>query len=782
MLKANSSNNKTNLTEILNMNILKSTKNIIKEVSFSLVLCFFLTNCNDRDTSSLKTTSKNHNIEVKINELLSKMTLEEKIGQTNLRGTSSRVEGKLPEELKAAVRNGEIGAFLNVMNLDYVKELQRIAVEESPNGIPLIFGRDVIHGFKTIFPIPLGLAATWDKDVVKKSSEIAAFEASSAGIRWTFAPMLDISRDSRWGRIAESPGEDPYLATILGKAYVEGFQGDSLGDPTSMAACAKHYIGYGAAIGGRDYNTVNLSEPLLRNVYLPPFQSAVDADAATVMTSFNEINGIPATGNKFLLKDVLRDELKFNGFVVSDWDSSIEMIAHGYARDEKHAAELSATAGLDMEMTSKSYENHLKILIEEGKVSEAQLDDFVRNILRIKLKLNLFENPYIPQDHTGNLYAEEHLQEAKKAAIKSTVLLKNENILPLKNTTKVAIIGPLANKPHEQLGTWSFDGEREHTITPLDAFKKANINFEFAQGLDYSRDRTTKGFNEAKNIAKNSDVILFFGGEEAILSGEAHSRSNIDLPGIQEKLIKELAKTGKPIVLVIMAGRPITISNIIDDVDAVLMAWHPGTMGGEALQEIIFGISEPTGRLSVSWPKNAGQLPYFYNHKNTGRPAVKEEYVQMDSIPIGAWQSSLGNDSHYLDIGYTPHFPFGYGLSYTNFKYEDIKVSKDTIRFDETLTIKAKITNTGERDGKELVQLYVQDVVGSITRPIRELKGFEHVYLKSGETKEVSFEISSENLRFINSEIINAAEEGNFNVWIAPNASSGLKTSFYLKK
>ena len=352
----------------------------------------------------------------------------------------------------------------------------------------------------------------------------------------------------------------------------------------------------------------------------------------------------------------------------------------------------------------------------------------------------------------------------------------------MSKNTKVAVIGPLANKPHEQLGTWTFDGDKTHTVTPVDAFKKAEVNFQFVEGLTYSRDKSTNGFNEAVKAAKNSDVILFFGGEEAILSGEAHSRANIDLPGAQIELLKALAKTGKPIVLVIMAGRPITITNVINDVDAVLMAWHPGTMGGEALHDVIFGLSQPEGRLPVSWPKDAGQLPYFYNHKNTGRPAEVDQFVQMDSIPIAVWQSSLGNDSHYLDIGYTPHFPFGYGLSYTNFKYEDVSVSKDTISFNEDITVKAYVKNTGKTSGKELVQLYIQDVVGSITRPIRELKGFEHVYLKPGEIKEVSFTINSDDLKFTNSKLINDAEEGAFNVWIAPNAASGLKTSFYLKK
>ncbi|MDG1037636.1 MAG: beta-glucosidase BglX [Polaribacter sp.] len=750
----------------------------MKKIFLLLLFILILISCKENKPKLVKDAA----YENKIDALISKMTLEEKIGQTNLRGVSSRAK-ILPEDLKESVKKGNVGAFLNIMNVDYVDELQKLAMEESPNGIPLIFGRDVIHGFKTLFPIPLGLAATWDAQIVEKSSEIAAFEASAAGIRWTFAPMLDIARDSRWGRIAESPGEDTYLATILGEAYIKGFQGDDLSNPHRIAASAKHYIAYGAAIGGRDYNTVNLSEPLLRNVYLPPFKSAIDAGAATVMSSFNEINGIPATGNEFLLKDVLRGELKFDGFVVSDWNSVIEMIAHGFAKDEKHAGELAAKGGLDMEMTSEAYENHLKELIKENKVTIEELNEFVRNILRIKFRLGLFQNPYRNKKHTGNFYAEKHLKEAKKAAMRSTVLLKNKNsILPISTKTKVAIIGPLANAPHEQLGTWAFDGEKEHTNTPLAAYRNANANFKFAKGLTHSRDISKKGFKKAIEIAKKSDVILFFGGEEAILSGEAHSRANIDLPGAQEELIQELAKTGKPIVLVIMAGRPITITNIIEKTDAVLMAWHPGTMGGEALYEVIHGVNSPEGRLPVSWPKIAGQLPFFYNHKNTGRPADSTSFIPMEKIPIAAWQSSLGNDSHYLDAGFTPHFPFGYGLTYTSFNYSDMSISKNTIHFNEDLEVKVSIKNTGEKDGKELVQLYVQDIVGSITRPVKELKRFKHVFLKSGETKEISFRISSKDLEFVNHKIIKAAEEGAFNVWVGPNAAQGLKTSFILQK
>ncbi|MFI1770907.1 glycoside hydrolase family 3 N-terminal domain-containing protein [Thalassobellus citreus] len=745
--------------------------------SLLVLLVFIVLSCSENKGLEDKINQE----EYYINNVLSKMTLDEKIGQTNLRGTSSRAK-TLSAELKQEVREGKVGALLNVMNTDFVDELQKIAIEESPNKIPLIFGRDVIHGFKTIFPIPLALASSWDEQVVESLSRIAAIEASSVGIRWTFAPMLDIARDSRWGRIAESPGEDPYLASILGKAYVKGFQGDSLSNPTSIAACAKHYLGYGAAIGGRDYNTTVISEPLLRNVYLPPFKSTLDAGVATVMTSFNEINGIPATGNEFLLKQVLRDEFKFDGFVVSDWDSVIEMINHGFASDEKHAGELAANAGLDMEMTSKAYENHLKDLILEGKFTEAQLDEFVKNILRVKLRLGLFDAPYRDKNNTDVFYKKEHLDEAKNAAIKSTVLLKNENILPLSKTTKIAVIGPLSDAPLEQMGTWTFDGDKTHTVTPVNAFNKNNINFNYTPGLTFSRDLSKKGFLKAIENAKKSDVILFFAGEEAILSGEAHSRANIDLPGAQEDLIKELAKTGKPIVLVIMAGRPITISNIINDVDAVLMAWHPGTMGGDALHDVIFGVSEPQGRLPVSWPRTAGQLPYFYNHKNTGRPANADDYVSMYDIPVGVWQSSLGNDSHYLDIGFTPQFPFGFGLSYTHYKYENIQVSKDTIHFNEDLKVNMTITNTGNRDGKEVVQLYINDVVGSITRPVKELKKFQHVSLKVGESKDVIFTISSEDLKFTNSKMIHAAEEGDFKIWIGPHSASGLESTFYLKK
>lgn len=717
-------------------------------------------------------------LETKVSELLSKMTLDEKIGQLNLRGTSSRVKGQLPDSLKQAVRDGKIGAFLNVTNTEHVDELQRIAVEESPNKIPLIFARDVIHGYKTIFPIPLGMAASWDAQVAKNSSRVAAIEASSFGIRWTFAPMLDIARDSRWGRIAESPGEDPFLASKLTKAYVEGFQGDSLNDPTSMIACAKHFIGYGAAIGGRDYNTAIISDAQLHNIYLPPFKSAVDAGSQTLMTSFNEMNGIPASGDRRMLTTVLREDFGFDGFVVSDWESVEEMIPHGFATDLKHAAELSLNAGLNMEMTSKAFEKYTKDLLKEGKIKETQINSLVADILRVKLRMDLFEKPY-RVDKSDNLYADAHLQMAKEAAIESSVLLKNKNnVLPITTGKKIAVIGPLADKPREQLGTWTFDGDGTYTKTPINAFQSNNVNYNFVEGLSYSRDKSTKDFSKAVAAAKNSDVIVFIGGEEAILSGEAHSRANINLPGAQEQLIKELAKTGKPIVLVIMAGRPITLGNILKDVDAVLMTWHPGTMGGPAIHDMIFGIAEPKGRLPVTWPKVAGQLPLFYNHKNTGRPVIPEEFVQMDSIPIGAWQSSLGNTTHYLDVGYLPQYPFGYGLGYTKFAYSKTAVSSSTITKNNDITVKVIVTNVGERKGTDIVQLYVQDVVGRITRPVRELKGYQKVTLEPNEQKEVTFTLSLDDLKYYDNQEKLDVEKGEFKVWIGQNSAAGISAKF----
>lgn len=728
-------------------------------------------------------SSTNSLLEKRIDSLLQKMTLAEKIGQTAQRGTSSRVK-VLPEELKQAVREGRVGSILNVLDRDNVDELQRIAVKESPHGIPLIFARDVIHGYKTIFPIPLAQAAAWSPELVEQGASIAAEEASTNGIRWTFAPMLDISRDPRWGRIAESAGEDPYLTSVLAKAYVKGFQGDNLSAPNKIAACAKHFVGYGAAEGGRDYNSAVLSENVLRDIYLRPFKSAVDAGIATVMASFNDINGVPASGNKFVLKTILRDEWKFNGIVVSDWNSVIEMIQHGYCADAKEAAYRAANATLDVEMTSTAYENHLGELIKEGKFSEKQLDDMVRNILRVKFKLGLFKSPYVDRTRDAKILSAQHRSAAKEAAIQSMVLLKNGNaILPLsKNLAKIAVTGPLANAPHEQLGTWTFDGKAADAETPLTSLQKEfGAKLLYTPGLAFSRDKSVDGFNQAITDAKNADVILFFGGEESILSGEAHSRADINLPGAQEQLIKELKKTGKPIVLVILAGRPITLGNILGDVEAVVMAWHPGTMAGPAITELLTGKASPSGRLPVTWPKAAGQLPIYYNHLNTGRPASSKTFVSIDSIPVGAWQSSLGNNSHYLDLGFTPQFPFGYGLQYTNFSYTDIKTSGAMTAMNGNISVSATITNTGSRAGTEVVQLYVQDLVGDVARPVKELKGFKKITLAPGQKEVVSFTLQPADLSFYNQAMQEVTEPGKFKAWIGKNAEEGLETMFELK-
>ncbi len=755
-------------------------KRILPAITFFSIsiICLLISGC-DSEEQAVKSS-----LERKVDSILINMSLEEKIGQTCQRGTSSRVKGELSEELKDAVRKGKIGSMINVMNKDYVEELQRIAVEESPNGIPLIFGRDVIHGFKTIFPIPLGTAASWNPDIAEEGSRVAAIEASTNGIRWTFAPMIDISRDARWGRIAESAGEDPYLTSEMARAYVRGFQGEDLANPSSIAACAKHFAAYGAAEGGRDYNTAIIYEQLLRDVYLQPFHASVEEGVATFMTSFNDLNGVPASGNSFLLKQVLRDEWKFDGFVVSDWNSVTEMIPHGFCADEKDAALKASSAGLDMEMMSTSYENYLKELIEEDKLTIAQLDKMVKNILRIKFKLGLFDNPGFDRNRDDMVLSDEHKEAAKKAAVESFVLLKNEgNILPLTNDLKkVAVVGPMADAPHDQLGTWTFDGEQETTETPLPALKNhlGQSKVLFSQGLNYSRDKSKIGFNDALRTARQSEVVLFFAGEEAILSGEAHSRSNIDLPGAQEELISEISKTGKKVILVIMAGRPITIGNIIDKVDAILMAWHPGTMGGPAIVDVLFGEQSPSGRLPVTWPKEVGQIPIYYNHTNTGRPASNESFVQMDSIPIGAWQSSLGNNSHYLDIGFTPQFPFGFGLAYTTFEYNNLKLSSPEIALGDSLIVSAEITNTGSMAGTEVVQLYVRDMVGSLTRPIRELKGFRKISLQPGESKTVEFTIHTDDLRFHNQNMEFVTEPGAFKVWIAPNAHEGLEADFHV--
>jgi len=722
---------------------------------------------------------KSKSLEDRIEDLLNKMTLEEKIGQMN-QLNFNRITDNLTNKLK----KGEVGSLLNTLDPETVNSLQKTAKEESRLGIPLIIGRDVIHGFKTIFPIPLGQAASFNPDVVQQGAAVAAREARSTGITWTFAPMLDISRDARWGRIAESLGEDTYLASQLGAAMVKGFQGNgNLTDEASVAACAKHFIGYGASEGGRDYNSTNIPPLLLRNVYLPPFQSAMEAGAATIMTSFNDNDGIPASGNSYILKDILRDEWKFDGFVVSDWASMSEMIAHGYAKDGKQVAEISANAGVDMEMVSETYIRNLASLVKEGKVSEKTIDDAVRNILRIKFRMGLFENPYTDTKKASILYAKEHLQAARTAAIESAILLKNEgNILPLSQSKKIAVIGPMADAPHDQMGTWVFDGDKNHTVTPIGALKNEykNVNYVFEPTLKYSRDKNTENFEKARQAAASADIAVVFLGEEAILSGEAHSLSNINFIGVQSELLKVVKSAGKPVVLVVMAGRPLTIERDLPHADAVLYNFHPGTMGGPAIWDLLFGKENPSGKLPVTFVREVGQIPMYYNHNNTGRPAP-ENVMTLDDIEREAGQTSLGNTSFYLDSGNKPLFPFGFGLSYSSFEYSDLKLSAPSISMGSTIKVTATLKNTSNVDGTEVVQLYVQDKVSSIVRPVKELKGFRRVSLKGGESKTVEFELSTNDLAFFGRDMVKKAEAGEFNVWIGGDSNTRLKASFLIE-
>ena len=718
---------------------------------------------------------KNTEIENKVETLLHKMTLEEKLGQMN------QLSPWDFEDLAKRVRKGEVGSILNVVNPEEVNKIQKIAVEESRLGIPLIVSRDVIHGYKTIFPIPLGQAATFNPEVVKEGARVAAIEASADGIRWTFAPMIDVARDPRWGRIAESCGEDPYLNAIMGTAMIKGYQGDSLNDPTAIAACAKHFVAYGAAEGGRDYNSTFIPERVLRNVYLPPFKAAADAGCATFMTSFNDNDGVPSTANSFVLKDVLRKEWKYDGMVVTDWASALEMVNHGFCTDGKDAAEKSVNAGVDMEMVSETFIQNLKQSIAENKVSMETIDNAVRNILRLKFRLGLFDNPYVVTPQTVK-YAEKHLQTAKTAAEQSVILLKNENqTLPFTDKIKtLAVIGPMADAPYEQMGTWVFDGEKEHTQTPLTAIKEMygdRVKVLFEKGLDYSRDKNTAGIARAVSAARQADAVVVFVGEESILSGEAHSLANLNLQGAQSQLIKELAATGKPVVTVVMAGRQLAIADEVKVSDAMLYSFHPGTMGGPAIADILFGKVNPSGKTPVTFPRMSGQVPIYYAQHKTGRPANPTEML-IDEIPVEAGQTSAGCRSFYLDAGNSPLFPFGYGLSYTTFEYSNLSLASDKLTAQDTLSISFTLKNTGKYDGTEVVQLYVQDKVGSVTRPVKELKRFQRVTLKAGESTQVSLSLPVSELAFWGYDMNYTVEPGDFRLWVGTNSAEGLTKDF----
>lgn len=717
--------------------------------------------------------------EGKIEELLSRMTRREKIGQM------SQLDGRYDEVTREKVRKGEAGSFLS-FDPARMNEFQRIAVEESRLGIPLIFARDVIHGYKTVFPIPLGMASSFDPSLVERCSRVAAKEARADGIRWTFAPMVDIARDPRWGRIAEGFGEDPELVSQLGAAAVRGFQGPDLSAPESVAACAKHYAGYGGAEGGRDYNSTYIPERLMREVYLRPFEMLAANGVSSFMSAFNDNDGIPMSANRFYLRHVLREEWMYDGVVVSDWNAVDELINHGYAVDGKDAARKAIDGGVDMEMVSSHYIRYAESLLEEGKIAEKEVDDAVRNILRLKWKTGLFDRPYYDDKAERPFYCPEHLACAREAAEKSVVLLKNDNqLLPFTNSVKtVAIIGPFADSQVDQMGTWAMDGEKEFIRTPLKALEELygkQVRFIYEPVLRSGRDTDTKNFSRALVAAGKSDVVLLFLGEESFLSGEAHSLADISLRGAQSGLLEALSQAGRPIVTVIMAGRPVPLEREAALSDALLYAWHPGTMGGDALADILFGKAVPSGKLPVTLPCHGGQIPVYYNHKNTGRPAP-EGVPTLRDIDEAPRQTTMGNTSAYLDYGKDPLFVFGYGLSYTTFSYSDMQLSnRRLLSVSDSLEVKCVLTNTGRREATEIVQLYIRDCEGSVTRPVKELKKFMRVTVKPGEQKRICFVLTPRDLMYWDADMKRRAEPGRFFVWIGGNSKEGLKEEFRLE-
>jgi beta-glucosidase len=744
----------------------------------------------DSDKAATVRLCSDDAVEERVDRLIQEMTLAEKVGQlrqVNAIGGDVTGNPQLLADRKTLddlIRKGQVGSILNDVDAKSIDRLQKLAVEESRLGVPLIFGRDVIHGFRTVFPIPLGQAASWNPRLAEKAAEIAAREASSVGVRWTFAPMVDIARDPRWGRIAESLGEDPYLASEFSAAMVRGFQGDDLSSPGRIAACAKHFVGYGAGEGGRDYNSAVLSPSLLRNVYLPPFKAAVNSGVATLMTSFNDVNGVPSSANRHLLRDVLRREWGFRGFVVSDWESINEMIEHGYARDAHDAARAAALAGVNVEMVSTTYHDHLADLVESGEIPESVVDGLVAEVMRVKFRLGLFERPYVRHSE-GSLLTEEHLDVARELARQSIVLLKNENsLLPLdrSKTKRVAVIGPLANDKRAQLGAWAIDGRPEDCRTPLNAIRETagdDLEIVHAPGLmgdvDYNKDE----FAAAVAAAEKADVVLLFVGESADLSGEARSRAILDLPGAQNELIDAIATAGRPVVLVVQAGRPLTIGRAIEQVDAVLYSFHAGTMAGPAIVDLLWGIESPCGKLPVTFPKSVGQVPLYYNHANTGRPPRPYDFSKDRRVDDHI-NRDLGYNSNYIDVSPYPLYPFGYGLSYTQFEYGPPELSSLRIRPNEDLHIRVTVTNSGIIAAQEVVQLYVRDLVGSIVRPVRELKAFKRIRLYPGETKKVHFRIGAPQLGFFNSGQQPIIEQGRFDVFVGGSSLGTRRGGFEL--
>ena len=753
----------------------------MKSIFFKLFLIttlIFNYSCNESQSAK----------EIFISDLMSKMTLDEKIGQMNQYNGFWDATGPLPKEGYEKgryddLRNGLVGSMLNVIGVEKVYALQKIAVEETRLGIPLIFGFDVIHGYKTISPIPLGESASWDIIAIEKSARVAAKEAAAAGLNWTFAPMVDIYRDARWGRVMEGAGEDTYLGSVIAAARVKGFQGDDLSDFSTIAACAKHFAAYGFPEAGRDYNTADINKYTLYNNVFPPFKAALDAGVKTFMNSFNTLNEIPATGSKFLQREVLKGKWGFDGFVVSDWGSIGEMIPHGYAEDGKHAAELAINAGSDMDMESSLYIKELQVLVKEGKVKENLIDDAVKRILGVKYDLGLFENPfkYCDKEREKNIIgSKENKLAALDMAKKSIVLLKNEgSLLPLKkNGQKITLIGHLANDNNSPLGNWRGAAESNTAVTVLQGLEQYGDNsINYKKGVDLYYGETNfhnrvklnhtdkTGFKEAKIAAKSADIVVMVLGEEGFQSGEGRSRTELSLPGLQQELLEEIYKVNKNIVLVLMNGRPLNLTWADENIPAILETWHLGTQSGNAIAEVLYGDYNPSGKLTMSFPRNVGQAPIYYNYKKTGRPGASSAEVTR---------------STYADVENSPLYPFGYGLSYTDFNYSELKLSGTNMGKESSLLATIKITNTGKVKGKEVVQMYIQDHFGSLARPVKELKGFELIELNPGETKEVIFKIDNSSLIYYTANDKWESEIGKFSVFVGTNSDVQNNQSFML--
>lgn len=732
---------------------------------------------------SLHATAQDAKMKTFIDALMKKMTLEEKIGQLNLPGSGDIVTGQAGNsDIAKKIEQGKVGGLFNIKSVAKIKEVQKLAVEKSRLKIPLIFGMDVIHGYETVFPIPLGLSCTWDMNLVERSARIAATEASADGINWTFSPMVDIARDPRWGRIAEGSGEDPYLGSQIAKAMVKGYQGNDLSKNNTIVSCVKHYALYGAAEAGRDYNTVDMSHQRMYNEYFPPYKAAVDAGVGSVMASFNEIDGVPATANKWLLTDVLRKQWGFKGFVVTDYTGINEMIEHGIG-DLQTVSARALMAGIDMDMVGEGILTTTQKSLKEGKVTLAQIDVACRRILEAKYRLGLFDDPYRYCDENRaktEVFTDAHRKEARSIAAQSFVLLKNQgNVLPLKKSGTIALIGPLADNKENMPGTWSVAANFSKATSVLSGLKEVvgdKVKILYAKGSNLDADAAFEEragmfgkalgrdnrpaadiIAEAVNVANQADVIVAALGESAEMSGESSSRSNIEIPEVQRDLLKALLKTGKPVVLVLFAGRPMALKWENENVPAILNVWFGGSEAGYAIADVLFGDVNPSGKLSTTFPQNIGQVPIFYNHKNTGRP-----------LEEGKWFSKFR--SNYLDVSNDPLYPFGYGLSYTSFSYSDIKLSHTSLKGNQSLTASVTVTNTGSKEGKEVVQLYIRDIVGSVTRPVKELKGFQKIDLKAGESKTVSFTITPNDLKFYNYDLKYDWETGEFSIMIGGNS------------